>query len=790
MLKRISTIKNVGSFKDCNGRQAQFDKITLIYGRNTYGKTTLGSILSSLKCNNPEIVLARRSIPLDNSPLEIDLSFENPAGGRELAASYRNDRWTNALPADYRLAVYDDGFYHQNVFLGRTLTRDTREGFNDFILGAQGVGQAEVISAKNKELGDAKRQAKQLEEGVFAGIDNLDDFIALDLVEDIEEERKQLSEARQAYAELKRQEKESTSIKARKNLAPLRLDTSFQTAVQAINSILEQGLENAHEAAKTELGNHIATHFAKPDGAEQWIQQGLGYLKDDNCSFCGQQLAPEVNELLELYRQCFDDQFDRHQGLVTSTIDRHQDSLNTRWIESIETSIEKAELVLQAYPELALDEDTRAVIDRITSEHSNIVGLLPDLKIAVELLTDQLKTFIGIKKLGPMSIVPAAEVKDVEEFLALLAHHIGEVSGQYSEFNRQAIVFKSRFEDAQIAEDLERLESEGKVLGRAVKRYDKEAQSQEYQEIKSTIRTLGLEIPQLKQALQSEQAAYLGTYFTAINRYFRYLGSRDYTLELRTETRGHKPINSFKVKFHNEVIDDNDLDKIFSESDRRSLGLSVFLASLDALPTAELEKTIIILDDPVTSFDEGRVGQTHTKLVNFSSRCAQVILLSHFKDGVANFLKVHGFSSNNNIALIEIDKQGGGSVLKNGNKDVFVKTAHNLNSEELIDFVERRTEKLNCKPRVYLEEVLDLRFTKQMHEKGISHDSLNNRIVGLLEHNIISNDIAQSLDAWRTELNPEHHVWVGDDVENQRTTIANLLDFIFHDLAAEPMEVA
>jgi hypothetical protein len=271
-----------------------------------------------------------------------------------------------------------------------------------------------------------------------------------------------------------------------------------------------------------------------------------------------------------------------------------------------------------------------------------------------------------------------------------------------------------------------------------------------------------------------------------INRYFKELGSKDFTLECKPERRGNKPLYSFIVKYKNTVVAESNFDKVFSESDRRALSVAIFLASLDGLEEEELAKTIVVLDDPVTSFDENRVGETHRILVRLSERCQQVILLSHFKDAVANFLKTHGFSRED-ITLIEIYKDHIGSKLRDGNKDVFMKSAHQLNTDDLIDFVERRTETLTCAPRVYLEEVLQTRFAKQIADQQVTNESLSKRIDDLQKYLIISETIASRLHEWRNELNPTHHVWLGDDIEDKRNKIENFLNFIFYELNPEPI---
>lgn len=786
MLKRISTIKNIGTYKDCNGRQSQFEKFTLVYGRNTYGKSTLGDIFSSLKSGESASLSARKSIPDDGLAQKVELNFLDADGKKEVKAIFNNDDWKNKLPGHLRLTVYDDAFYHQNVFLGRTLTRDTKESFSDFILGSQGVVKAENIAAKNKELKDKRSDLKKLNQSEFSKVDDLKSFIAEPLVADIDTTKEELDKKREEYALLNSQKKASKAIRERKNLFPLKLATEFSEAVVAINTVLKTGLDNPHEAAKAELNRHIEKHFVKPEGAEQWIKQGLSLLDGDNCHFCGQIITPQANELLDLYRQCFDDQFARHESFVKTTIKRHQNLLSAHWLEKLDSSIDSASLIIDNYPELSNEHEIPDTVNDIAISHEAIQRKIEQITLIVNQITEAFSAKIDAKLADPKSEFEVVATAEFDQQLHDLSNNINDLNAFYLTFNKRANEFKAKFEVDQIEKDLERLAQQGKDVALKVERYEKNNACKEYIALSKSICALEDDIPKLKESLRNEQSTFLDLYFTKINKHFNDLGSRDFKLKYKAEPLGNKPIYSFKVKFKGTDIAEVDLDKIFSESDRRSLGLSIFLASIDSLEEKALAKTIVVFDDPVTSFDENRVGQTHSKLVKLADRCQQIIMLSHFKDGVANFLKVHGFSKND-IALIEIKKNAQGSYLEVGNKDAFVKSAHHLNTEELIDFVERNTDKLSCKPRVYLEEVLSLRFSKQIQKKQITNESLSKRIDALSEEKIVSKGIAEQLHGWREELNPEHHVWVDDDIENQRTTIASFLEFVFYELVPEPV---
>ncbi|OMH39416.1 AAA family ATPase [Motiliproteus sp. MSK22-1] len=792
MLKRISTIKNIGAFKDCNASPVAFDKITLVYGRNTYGKSTLGDIFASLKSGNPQNLVARKSIPDDQSPQKIEMGFatngENEGQGK---AIFRNGNWTNGLRASHSLAVYDDGFYHSHVFTARSLTRGNKENFSNFVLGEQGVEKAQLIEVKSQERGQKNRRKTAMEKEVFSGIEGLQDFLQQTVVEDINGTKEALEKARQDYVDLLKQKKQSTEIKARSKLSPISLDRSLIDGAEAINTVLATQLENQHEAAKAELENHIKRHFTKIEGAEQWIQQGLGYITRDkgngdkeiadNCAFCGQSLTPEVNELLDIYKQCFDDQYARHEGFVSSSLKRIRPQLTLNLLQTLTTHIEQTDLVIQAYPELSEQPEAKTVIDTIKAVHQKIQGQLDPLRAVGDGVIEKFNEIIPLKLAGPDKAVATVDLDDLKAVFDSIGLLTTALNTEIATFNQHIEAFKATLENGPLEQQLATLKEKGIALGKDVQRYEKNDACIEYQQLLTDINSLERDIPRLRDELAEEQNTYLAQYFDIINRYFRALGSRDFTLQHGTNNQGKKPVNYFKVQFRGQPVAEADLDKVFSESDRRSLGLAIFLSSLDSMEPADLARTVVVLDDPVTSFDDHRVGQTHSKLVELADRCEQIILLSHFKEGVANFLNVHGFSRTD-VRVIEIIRDAQGSKLQVADADAFIKSAHQQNTDELIDFVERRTDKLSCKPRVYLEDVIQIRFAKQIRAHAITNNTLSERIDALKTHGILSADIGQQLHRWRNELNPEHHVWLGDDIENQRNTVAEFLEFVFHQL--------
>jgi wobble nucleotide-excising tRNase len=67
---------------------------------------------------------------------------------------------------------------------------------------------------------------------------------------------------------------------------------------------------------------------------------------------------------------------------------------------------------------------------------------------------------------------------------------------------------------------------------------------------------------------------------------------------------------------------------VFSESDKRALALSLFWAKMDFLSDEKKSNTIIVLDDPVTSFDDNRIMKSITRIKETLREVRQVVCLN------------------------------------------------------------------------------------------------------------------------------------------------------------------
>jgi wobble nucleotide-excising tRNase len=783
MLCRIAEIKNVGTFSQCNASNVPFEKITLIYGRNTYGKSTLGDIFYSLEKNQHDVVLARKSIPVpkgsDAQTIKFNFAAEGENEGQGLSL-FRNNTWQQRLRDSHRLKTFNDSFYHDHVFTSRKFTRETKVNFSQFILGEQGV----VLASRIKELNENKRRCTQrhktLLKDVFSSVDDVDSFLVLALPDDIEETQRQRDGLNEEKYRLETQNNSLEELKARAEL--VHIDEDYADIVPNINEINEvysTSLDTHHEQAKEQLQTHIKTHLATAHGSEHWLQQGIKYGKCDNCQFCGQVLSDDATSLIDNYKQYFDEAFDQHESFVKHELDRLSASFDSQAFIRIARQIDKNKQTWDTYPDIIGYKVAR---EQLITLSDSIDGLLT---IIDEELLSTRAAFID--KYNIKIAKPHQKVDELDS--AQLLGHISDVDEKLAEYvgmvercNQAIDEFKEHLDAQYLEEQLSKITHETNRLETQLARVEKNVHCEELITLNASIEQFKADIPALETQLSTEQNAYLETYFGSINHYFTKLGSRNFLLERQLDTSGYEPVYHLKVKFHQQDIPEVDLDKLFSESDRRALGLSVFLASLDAMNEEDLQKAVIVFDDPVTSFDDHRVTATHREMVNLSERCEQIILLSHYREGLSQFIKTYTFGNNHRIKLIEITKNHETSSLKVGNFNEFLRTAHEENREKIINFVERSAQNWGCSLRLFLEMEISLRFGKQLRDQEIANDSLNNRINGMVEHNVVSGVIGRELHRWREDLNPDHHIWVGDDIENKRNTAQRFINFVYHDL--------
>jgi len=218
---------------------------------------------------------------------------------------------------------------------------------------------------------------------------------------------------------------------------------------------------------------------------------------------------------------------------------------------------------------------------------------------------------------------------------------------------------------------------------------------------------------------------------------------------------------------------------VFSESDKRALALAVFMAKINCMDSDEKLKSILVLDDPATSFDDNRIKSVICKIMQLSQEMEQTFIMAHHFMFAQMFFK----SNDQQIEFYKLDYINGA----NDNNGIFEMNAQEAFASEFGRAFNKIDRFNKCQIndisendlRIFLEEYLAITFAKQYAEKNLKSKKFGERIDELFNTALISNDVKQVLHQYREQLNPGSHTFTEANVEDVRNFSNELINYVF-----------
>jgi len=795
-IKRIKKIQNVGAFSSFNtGGSLEFEKLTFIYGLNTYGKTTLADIFQSLKSNNPEIISSRKTIyktvnktisEQEKEQLqEIILSEKNQS---EKEINFKNGKWDkNNLHSN--IEVFSTGFIDKNLFTGLTIERQNKESFTRFILGEQGVKLAEDIQNKKQAIGQKKKLLNEKcpvfikdktedEKNIFLefSIENLNK-------EDIE--RGLLDKQKELRDIEERLKKPETILELKEPKEYKAPEDQFTTKLDSINQLLEKSYRDIKDEALKRLQQHLESHFTAKEKAENWLREGINYSKDiknGDCPFCGQSLK-DATEIINIYLSYFDSAYTNFINTMENELSKSQQSLKEyNFLEK--TKIQEALTKTQKFKELITDSSFHKELNEL--EHTVTKLKENELTTQKTQILEIVREKCSEKKKAPHKKIESINYDNFKTNLKNYNDSLIDAKKAINQIIDQIQKFKKPYKDiSKIKNKITNLETDVKDLEYKKARIEKNQACKEYQQIKEEIDNLNAKVTTLRKQLEQEQFDYLNNYFTKINQLFKRFGSNNFTLSKKIEKRGHIPVCSLTVKFHNKLIDNNDLKTIFSDSDRRALALAIFYAKINLKTDDEKKNLVIILDDPVTSFDDNRITNSINLFKNTIGEVKQIIILTHYPQFIKRFFEMTNNNkemTNNNKGsptFLTIEQNEKTSFLKQANKIDFISSEYEKTFSKIYGFINKEhTESIKNDLRPFLENLyLPIFFSKQIQDKKVDCSSLNSMIDGIFNEN---DKIKKKVHQFRETLNPDSHIMTTNNNEDVRNFAKEMIDYLLN----------
>jgi wobble nucleotide-excising tRNase len=574
--------------------------VTLIYGENGRGKSTLAAVLDSCARNQPDLILRRSTIDEDNAAPVAELIFATGQAN----VTFDNGAWSSARPD---IIVFDTQFVQDNVYTGTEITSENRRGLYEFALGAA-ARDVEEMNRLTEEHQAAVRLRGERERVVtgHAGTMARDEFTALGPDPDIDAK---LDEARRHLAAVTR----AAQVQARQDLAGLQPPS---LDIPTIFAGLARTVEHVHADAERVVMAHFAAH--PEPGFEDWASRGRQYDHGDSCPYCGQ--GTDGVALLTAYRDYFSEAYRRLKTAVSELRTATSQQLDARiveqWAAAIEANRARQEAWADLVPPEALQLDTQPAVTEL------------------DRLRDRMMTLLEQKETRPLEALGDAAQQ------AAIAASLAGMSTAFEQYNAAV----DRINATYAARKLEVADGDVAALQREVQHLEL-LKLRYAPNVVDDIRLYGEAIVQAAAAAAAKDTARVRhdqlmadtfrDFEAAINRRLHQLGAGFQIVDLGGNyAAGQRPRTRYAIELRGRRVEElehtengHSVTTALSDGDRRSLALAFFLARLDL--DAALATRILVFDDPMTSFDTNRKRETVRMLIELANRCAQVTVLSH-----------------------------------------------------------------------------------------------------------------------------------------------------------------
>ncbi len=782
MIKQIKSINNIGSFREFpNGGAIQFEKLTFIYGLNTRGKSTLTDILTSLKENDPSLITSRKSIPTASTNQSVRISVKPFGSTNQVDCIFSNTSWTQIHLND-GLHIFDSNFIYKNLFTGISIERQNKENFTRFILGQQGVQLATQIAEDKRILRQKKtalfnllpiylRDQPETEHLPFLSIDPT--------TINLEETKQNLSHLEQILRQEKQRLEKPAEILSIEEVSQFNVTISnAHELVKQTNDLLEREFNEISSAAITKLQEHIHSNFEIAEDAEQWIKDGLDTQKSDskNCSFCGQPLESAF-DLINAYHSYFNEAYRNYISDISNTIENLKSHWRVLNFNSL-NAVTSKQTLFSHYAQLINTDTFTALVNRLFE----LVELTNETSLneLSSLFSQQVNQAFDDKERKPHEIVQLIDFSGFLQNHDNYQRNLSEISATIDSIREAIRLFKEPYRDlTQVRTKISELQSDVETKKRAIARVEQNNTCLLYQSEQQEITNIEGRINSNEQALSVNQNQYLDQFYTRIDFHFKQFGGENFTLERGTDNRGHQPVYFLKVKFKGVEISDSNITKVFSESDKRALALSLFWAKIDFLTDEQKQNTIIVLDDPVTSFDDNRILKSITRIKDSLREIRQVIVLTHYSHFIRNFIE-RGMNDDFTISFIEISQNNTTSFLRRIDSNLFTETNYEKVFSRIQSFINRESEvDIRADLRPFLESLYLPHFYikefKAYTESNTPFGTLNEKIDA-----IFSNDTVKAkFHVFRTMLNPDSHLFTSSNEEDIRSFAREMMDYLY-----------
>jgi wobble nucleotide-excising tRNase len=601
MLSKI-VIQNVGVLRAFNTPNApKLDKLTLFYGRNGRGKSTLTSVLRAARDGEAATVLGRQSLGNGGAAPKVALVSATAS------ITFENGRWnTKCAPVE----VFDTAFITDNVYAGELIELAHDRGLFSVIIGADGVRLAKHLERFNAI---AKTCVTDLKDAEAALADDVpsdmskEEFFALGPNPDY---AKRLDATERALKAVQQADK-IAALKALEALAMPELPVG-------LSAVLAGTVADIDVSARGRLLEHFK-RFGFDKKGEAWLSYGVEHIHDDACPLCGRDDV-DAEGMVTLYGQIFGETYKAHLGTIMTASTEVEDGLGE-----------------DARTELANKIAANAEAVGKWTEYVPLGDDLPDVSELGTHIADahrETKALLYRKRSSPLDVIEAVdELAAVGKSLASARELFDNYNAAVEAINEATKKAVAAAPTTEAAATLARDNVKRRMARHdpgVQKRVDAYLAAKRRDQRARDMRT------QVQKRLKKANEDAAAHYHQRVNYYLARFGASFTISKITNSMQGNAGQSDYGLLIKGETVSrgrGRQADAIptfrntLSAGDKTTLALAFFLAKLDSDTTLNC-KTLVI-DDPLSSHDSHRRRETVNAIKDLCGRCLQVIVLSH-----------------------------------------------------------------------------------------------------------------------------------------------------------------
>lgn len=584
MIVCINRLKQFGIFSDFNGTNIQkFGRYNLIYGWNGTGKSTLSNLFSCFELRSmvPRFSAGQFSVVLEDGSTVTETTLPS---------------------SQLNIHVFNQRFVHENIDWDKSVKSIlliAKEKIDDLQRLDKLKGD---LQSKKKAHDDKQSNIKKQREALEKFLTNAAKKMKLGLQSIDTSDSYYLNYDRRKLANFIQSNGEAV-IKAESVLSDEKVIDLTNAAkpdqLPSINFVstaidpeyFKKAAARIRDLIGTTAVNQAIQRLTDNPDIREWVQTGLKIHKhhdSQSCEFCGSTLTELRTEALAAH---FNKEFTEFQNRLQSA---------AIWIESQGAPSNQLPTATEFYKELSTEAER--LQKEYTSAAEKVDQEIQEWREALKAkITDPGKTDIQISDVAEQDITNFNEI--LKSIVALVGTHNHKTSNFKSETSKSKVALELHFAAAEVQEfDYAGTEKSCNEL-------EAEANN-EYKEIEK----LGQEVGTIEAQLSNETVG--AKEFNDILH--RFIGRSELCLSFNQGKKGYEIIRN-GVGEH---------DGNLSEGEKTAIAFVYFITKLKENGN-NIRDTIVVVDDPVSSFDSNHLFHAYSFLRTQCTDAKQLFVLTH-----------------------------------------------------------------------------------------------------------------------------------------------------------------